>query len=181
MALKRARRGVSEMVDEPEIQDGASAEKSGGAGKAIVTILLVIIILAGGWYLLDRYTGLDLPGGGSDAGVASSEWSAVFLSNGQVYFGKIKGLGDRDLTLTDIYYLQVVDQPLQRSQEGEIIENQEPKQELKMMKLGNELHGPTDRMMINRDHILLTETLKEDSTVVKSIREYVLSQEEVQE
>ena len=45
-------------------------------------------------------------------------------------------------------------------------------QQLVLIKFGTELHGPEDRMVINRDHILFWEDLKPDSTVVRSITNY---------
>src|SRR5438128_2608676 len=37
--------------------------------------------------------------------VNAGKYQAVFLSNGQVYFGKIAEMNQVDLTLTNIYYL----------------------------------------------------------------------------
>ena len=106
----------------------------------------------------------------------SGDWQAIFLSNGQVYFGKVKVAGSRSLTLTDIYYLQVVTKPLQTTQQGASASSDNTQQELTLIKLGNEIHGPTDRMVINRDQILLTEKLKNDSRVVQAISKYVSDQ-----
>lgn len=44
------------------------------------------------------------------------------------------------------------------------------KQELALIKLGDELHGPEDEIKINRDNILYIETLKEDGKVVQAIK-----------
>jgi len=92
------------------------------------------------------------------------EYQAVFLTNGQVYFGHLDS--SRELyELTDIYYLQV-NQDLQRAAED--VSN---KPDLTLIKLGEELHGPTDRMLINRDQVLFVEDLKQNSKVIKSIKE----------
>src|SRR5690606_23717402 len=42
-----------------------------------------------------------------DSGKNISDYSAVFLTNGQVYFGKIYTSNTRIVDLRDIYYLQV--------------------------------------------------------------------------
>lgn len=184
MVYKKTRHRVSEMVDdEPTVADGQSEqdfaysnEKRGNFGKVAATLIVIVVVLVGGWYLLDRYTNLKLPNLSRSA-VSSSDWQAVFLSNGQVYFGKIKKTAKNYLMLTDIYYLQVVTRPLQRTQEGQPEGSaQQPQQELTLIKLGNELHGPFDEMLINRDHILLTERLKEDSRVVQAINNYLQQQ-----
>lgn len=176
---KRDGHQVSEIIpDEQEGMGGAQdfAYDRGGRGgffKFIIVALVIIIIVVGGWYLLDKYTNINLPGMNSASSDLAKGWQAVFLSNGQVYFGKIEKISDRDLILTDIYYLQVVTKPLQQSQETPPANQQ---QELTLAKLGNELHGPVDRMIINRDQILLTEELKEDSKVVTAITAYVTEQ-----
>jgi len=59
---------------------------------------------------------------------------------------------------------------LQQTQEGQ--EQANPQGELSLVKLGNELHGPTDAMHINRDQILFIEDLKDDSNVFQAITNY---------
>jgi hypothetical protein len=94
----------------------------------------------------------------------------VFLSNNQVYFGKLANRSGQYATLTDIYYLQIT-QPLQPEPRGA-----QPVPNINLVKLGGELHGPTDKMDINRDHILFVEDLKADSQVVNAIGAYKQSQ-----
>jgi hypothetical protein len=90
---------------------------------------------------------------------------AVFLTNGQVYFGTIQSKTDKEVILTGIYYLQ--------SDRGvNTGANLETQQDIKLIKLGNELHGPEDYMELNRDHILFIENLKQDSKVVKAIQNF---------
>lgn len=106
--------------------------------------------------------------------IDQGKYQAVFLTNGQVYFGKINSHNNTYLELVDIYYLQV--KPvLQQGEEGNENANvnpQEQKTELSLVKLGNELHGPLDRMMINKDQVVFVEDLKDDSTVTDAIRRY---------
>ena len=166
---------MSEMIDDDqETRDfGSQGKPQGGkAGRAIVTILVIIIIIAAAWFLLGKYSGLKVPGMTSKADTA---WEAVFLTNGQVYFGKVKNDTGSRMVLTDIYYLQVVEVPLQTTQTGSA-SDQKTQQELKLIKLGNELHGPVDEMVINRDQIILTERLKNDSRVVQAINNYLAEQ-----
>jgi hypothetical protein len=89
-----------------------------------------------------------------------SPWRAVFLSNNQVYFGKFHDwpmLGS--ITLTNVYYLQV--QPaLQPPQAGTVVS---------IVKLGNEIHAPKDKMVIPKTQILFWEDLRDDSPVLKNI------------
>lgn len=93
-----------------------------------------------------------------------SGWQAVFLSNGQVYFGNVAHQTPDKVVLRNIYYLQTSG-PLQAGGEQQSTD-------LALVKLGAELHGPTDEMIINRQHILFIETLKSDSKVVKAIEQF---------
>jgi len=121
-----------------------------------IVIILVIIAVILGWKFFGNRPGGDL------FTEVSADYQAVFLTNNQVYFGKLAGQNDNYAILTDIFYLQV-NQPLQPSQ---------PNPNVSLIKLGSELHGPADRMEINRDQILFIETLKADSQVVKGIEKY---------
>ena len=101
--------------------------------------------------------------------VDGSDYWAVFLSNNQVYFGKLVSREGQYLSLREVFYLRA-----QRQLQPAVEED--TKQQIQLIKLGSELHGPVDRMIINRDQILLTEELKEDSKVVTAITAYVTEQ-----
>ena len=103
--------------------------------------------------------------------VNSKSWYAVFLSNGQVYFGKLKDADGQYVMLTDIYYLQL-DKPLQSNNPKDAIKETDNQSKLSLIKLGKEVHGPKDQMVLNRDHLLFYEELAPDSKVVKSIEKY---------
>lgn len=96
----------------------------------------------------------------------SGSYQAVFLTNGQVYFGKLYNESGRYAVLRDIFYLQVT-QPPQPLRAGET-----PPTSINLVKLGAELHGPNDEMRINRDHILFVEDMKSDSRVVQAIKQF---------
>ncbi len=126
--------------------------------SAIGLIVLALALVFGGlWWRGGSLSGFD------------KDWQAIFLSNGQVYFGQIEKQNKVEVVLSDIYYLQVT-RPLQQTAEGEQQAN--PQGELSLVKLGNELHGPTDAMHVNRDQILFIEDLKDDSNVVTAIANY---------
>ncbi len=98
------------------------------------------------------------------------KYQAVFLSNGQVYFGKVTDINLQTLVLEDIYYLRM-SQALQASSLGEET-GQVSADNFSLIKLGNEIHGPENKMNINLDHVLFIENLSNDSKVVEAIREY---------
>lgn len=99
--------------------------------------------------------------------VEEDKMQAVFLNGGQVYFGNIRNLNSKHLRLTDIYYLRV-NQQVQPNQESTNNPN-----DISLVKLGCELHGPKDEMLINREQIVFWENLKTDGQVAKAVEEYV--------
>lgn len=138
--------------------------------KGLITLIIVLVIIGGGIYFIVGYTGIGsglLP----FASTFESEWQAVFLSNGQVYFGKVAKIDSDFLFLEDIYYLQVITLQDTIGQPPDV--QTQPEQRLTLIKLGNEIHGPEDSMMINRDQIIIIEELKADSRVVQAINDYL--------
>lgn len=95
-------------------------------------------------------------------------YQAVFLSNNQVYFGKLEQNSRSQFVMKDVYYLQV-QQPVQPQKDDAA--TQQPSQQASLSKLGNEVHGPEDTMYINGEHVLFWENLKDDSKVVQAIKE----------
>lgn len=137
-----------------------SPKKSSKLATVLVTVLLIIAALAAGLYLLKS-------NGNHDSSFDNSKFQAVFLSNGQVYFGKLNSLKGDYLELSNVYYLQV-QQSVQPAKEDDSAE----KSQVSLTKLGKELHGPTDKMNIAADQVLFWEDLKDDSTVVKAIKNF---------
>ncbi len=97
-------------------------------------------------------------------GVRSDQYQAVFLNNGQVYFGKLKNRNRNFVVLNDVYYLKFA-QGLQQGEVG----SEESGRNLNLIRLGGEAHGPEREMYINKDSISFYENLKSDSSVVQAI------------
>lgn len=132
-------------------------------GYIIIFILLAIIIV-GGWYFLFSGKASCSPKSAQKSETKNNAYSAVFLINGQVYFGKLDETATDYTVLTEVYYLQV-DQPIQPAQTKTADQPQ-----ISLIKLGDEIHSPEDEMRINKDQILFIENLKDDGQVVKSIK-----------
>lgn len=137
-------------------------EKAGGAGKKLtIVFLIIVVVMVAGWFFMKS---------NKSAGVVdSSKYQAVFLTNGQVYFGKVANEKKSYVSVSDVYYL-VLKQPLQNQKtEGEAQPQDQTKPEYSLIKLGKEMHGPTS-MSVNRDQILFIENLADDSKVVSTIK-----------
>lgn len=138
----------------------------------VVILLLVLALAAVGFYAFKPEWVRGLPSGKSltkqepKQESKSSGYSAVFLVNDQVYFGRLEGANSDSPKLKEVYYLRV-QRPLQPPP---ATESAQP--DVQLVKLGNELHGPKDEIQFNRDQILYIEELKTDSRIVKAIEEF---------
>jgi len=134
--------------------------------------LIIIIVIAGAGYAVVR-RGISLPGHlQKDSGSNVSDYSAIFLTNGQVYFGKIYSGPSDQVDLRDIYYLQVSQQIQPNGSSATPTPTDSSGNNVVLVKLGNELHGPVDEMHINTSQVLFIESLKSDSKVVDAIAKY---------
>jgi hypothetical protein len=98
--------------------------------------------------------------------VNDKQLQAVFLNNGQVYFGNIvpKNSNSKYLDLKNIYYL--------RTDSSSTAAATTSANNISLVKLGCELHGPTDEMLINVSQLTFWENLKSDGQVAKAIATY---------
>lgn len=103
--------------------------------------------------------------------VDDDKLQAVFLNGGQVYFGKVEDLNSKYLRMSNIYYLRV-NQTVQPDQDNGT-QQQTSANDISLVKLGCELHGPQDEMLINREQVVFWENLKGDGQVAKAVDEYV--------
>lgn len=144
-----------------------TAKKSGLVGKLLVISLIVVSIA------VTAFVGMAIfnDTAGESELVKEDRYQAVFLSDGQIYFGKITDINEEYLVLEDIYYLQV-DQQVQPDRGADGDDNQ-PR--VSLAKLGNELHGPEDQMFISKTQILFWENLKSEGQVTTAITDFVNS------
>jgi len=149
-----------------------------GSREKRKTILWAVTILAAALLILAVFNGM-FSGSTKNFGRLSnwadfSKYQAVFLANGQVYFGKVTDANTQTLVLENIYYLRSAGN-LQTSDVNNSTTTPTT-DNFSLVKLGNELHGPEDKMSINLSQVLFVEDLKPDSKVVEAIRAYELKQ-----
>lgn len=99
--------------------------------------------------------------------VKKDRMQAVFLNGGQVYFGNITDLGKDSLRMSNIYYLRV-NQTVQPNQQ----QSTNNSNDISLVKLGCELHGPEDAMVINQSQVIFWENLKTDGQVAEAVKKY---------
>lgn len=122
-----------------------------------IALLLVAVAL---------YAGIANPTNESKQ-INKNEYQAVFLTNGQVYFGRVTDLNSKYLILTNIFYIENTNPASSNT-------NTTPQTtSYTLRKLGtSELHMPEDKMVITTDTVTFWENLKDSSQVVTKIKEY---------
>ncbi len=148
-------------------------QEKGSKLVIVVAIVLAVAVLAGLVYWFTRSsdsvidTVLDLESqapANTDTKGMSSDYKAVFLTNGQVYFGRLEeNRKDQFINMSEVYYLQVQEASGEQAASGQ-------GSQTSLVRLGTEMHGPEGTMEINRDHILFIENLRPDSSVVQAIQ-----------
>jgi len=116
-----------------------------GIGIAIV----ILGIGAGGYLFLNR------------SQIDSSKYQAVFLTNGQVYFGKLHDYYTDRPYVTEVYYIQA-------PSDGNTASTDTNQQ---LVKLGSEVHAPHDTLILNKPSILFVENLTDDGKVAQLIEQ----------
>jgi len=152
---------LNDVIQKPHPRHSGNKKKMPRLKLAIISIIGFIIVAAivfGGLYWMRTV---------NNTGVDSDKYQAVFLTSGQVYFGKFNNSGSSFTKLTDVFYIQAkTNSDTQNPQDGE------SSTDLQLIKLGAEVHGPEDEMIISRDQILFYENLKSDGKVATSIKQY---------
>ena len=98
-----------------------------------------------------------------------SKYQAVFLTNGQVFFGKLSGWGSTRPILNDVYYFQATgNTDAKQDEQAEAISPTNGTQTL--IKLGDEVHRPVDKLILNSDAILFVENIEDDGQVMEAIK-----------
>ena len=104
---------------------------------------------------------------------AKGKWQAVFLSNGQIYFGHLSPYGMKYFVLKDAYYIQSsrVPAPAPQAEGAAPTETEEQPQfetRNELVKVTGDLHGPENAMFIPREQILFWQNLRSDSGIVRT-------------
>jgi hypothetical protein len=150
-----------------------SGKKNAGwkASPMWLRAALMVLLFAGTILVVALLVLLYFGGAKEQNYVDKDRQQAVFLTNGQVYFGKIKSISKNYIDLQNIYYLNV-NQQVQPNQK-DTSSSSNSNQSVSLVKLGCELHGPQDQMVINRDQVTFWENLKTDGQVTKAIEQWV--------
>lgn len=133
------------------------------AGLAVGLALAVAVIVLSGWFFYRSSTA---------ATIDTNKYQAVFFTNGQVYFGKLSPINTNYFKLNDVFYIQASDASNESANSENPQQANTQSTDIRLIKLGSEVHGPDDEMIISKEQILFFENLKKDGKVSDSIVKY---------
>ena len=116
-----------------------------------LAVLIVGLLVGGlgGWYFACQRAGeprFNVP------------FQTILLDTGQLYYGKISGLGTPYPVIRDVYYIQSTTTPETKQVTNVLIRR------------GNEWHGP-DYTVVNARHVVMIEPVGANSKVAQLIAE----------
>lgn len=129
-----------------------------------IIIVVIIIAAVAGWFAWSKMSS-------GAVAIDTSKYQAVFFNNGQIYFGKLQSVNNDYMKLTDIFYLQS-QQPTDEKDATNPQKTSASQTNVQLIKLGDEIHGPEDEMVISKDQLLFYENLKPDGKVAQSIEKF---------
>lgn len=132
--------------------------------KWVVSILIVVLLAVAGWLFWQNQQGVA-------AAIDSEKYQAVFLSNGQVYFGKLAIVNGEYMELTNVYYLerQITTNATTGAETESSAEQSVTDNNFQLLKYSDVLYGSEDAMIISKDDIIRFENLRTDGVVAKAI------------
>lgn len=124
----------------------------------LAAIALIVLVAMGFWVYKAMNT--------AAAKIESDKYQVVFAGNNQAWFGKLHFLTDGSYQLTDVYYYS--GQTSTSAAQKPNTDAQTPQ----LVKMGSELHGPTDQIIFPKDQVVFWENLRGDSKVTQAINSY---------
>jgi len=141
-------------ISRPEIK-----EPREGLIKLAVFILAFLAVGATAYFLFFRSQGAaDNP--------QAQNWYAVKLVDGEIFYGQVADVKADPVALANVYYNY--DQAKEKDGSSAVPETGN----LRLVKRGQETHGPAGSMNLVRAQVLFMEPLKADSKVLKAILQY---------
>lgn len=126
------------------------------SGKILFLLILSAVILVFGFfYYQDSYK--------PKKAEQSNIWYSIKLVDGEIFYGQIEDISSDPVVMKNTYY------NYDQIKAGEDISETG---NIRLVKRGQETHGPTGDVNIIRSQILFVEPLGDDSKVLKAILDY---------
>ncbi len=144
--------------------------------KRIVIGLALVLVIVSVYFVFFKNKTSD-----NSEVVGEAEWYAVKLITGETYYGQISDTAADPVVINNVYYdydqlnpttLQSDSPQHSSGQAGQAGGEKKEAGNLRLVKRGQETHGPAGVMNIVRAQVVYMEPLKEDSKVLRAILDY---------
>jgi len=98
-------------------------------------------------------------------GPRPDRYQAVFLDNGQAFFGKLKNTKGEYLVIEQAYRVQGQDLPADATDE----QKQAVAKNVSIVKVGGEVYGPENVVQVRAEQVVFWQNLRPDSKVSRAI------------
>lgn len=127
--------------------------------KVLIVLVAIAVVLGSVWWFLLRNIGIP-------SYINTSEYQVACLQSGECYFGKVTAVTNDVIIIRDVFYVQKSTTATATTTTDASNNN------LELIKLGNEVHGPEDQMVLTRSSVLYVENLKPSGKVTQTIQTY---------
>jgi len=142
-----------------------SKEAPQGLIRLTVLVLAVLAVGATVYFLFGRAKGQPA------ADFKAENWYAVKLVDGEIFYGQVADVKADPVVIDNVYYNY--DQAKQAAAgDKDLSKRVEETGNIRLVKRGQETHGPAGSMSLVRAQVLFMEPLKTESKVLKAILEY---------
>jgi len=156
----REKDAIEPKADLKTIYQPKARESREGLIKIIVFILAILTVGATVYFLFFKDKGwFNKP-------AEVTAWYAVKLVNGEIFYGQISDTKADPVVIANAYYNY--DQTKEKDASSPASETGN----LRLVKRGQETHGPAGTMDIVRSQVLFMEPMKSDSKVLQAILQY---------
>lgn len=121
--------------------------------RRVAGIALAVAVFIGSFAFV-RWWDFTLPSAGRQT------YQAVFLSNGQTFFGRYYDRLGPYVKIVSAYYIQQTSDPADSSKPPES----------RIVRRGGELHGPAPEMLVPKTAVLFVEDLSDASPIAQFMR-----------
>ncbi len=148
----------------PQEHEPSIHERSHDWVRWILGSLIIAVIIFVGWFWVSKQSETSLA-----STIDSDKYQAVFLSNGQVYFGKLELVNNDYMKLSNIYYLERQVTTTSSDDAGNEVQQNPTDNNFQLLRYSDVLYGSEDEMIISKDDIIRYENLRNDGVVAKAI------------
>lgn len=102
--------------------------------------------------------------------IDTSTYQAVYLVNGQAYFGKLQNTTGQFLVMKTPYTMQDVQTPPQEDANAETKETSEPVANTTLIKVSGQVYGPEESIALKAEQVIFWQNLRDDSKVSQALK-----------